>query len=268
MTDTAGADGIIRFGVFEVDLRTEELRKQGLKIKLQGQPYQILVMLLENPGEILKREELRKRLWPADTFVDFEHGLNKAINRIREALGDTAESPRYVETLPRRGYRFVAPVARPNDPAAPLVKPELDISRGTARALFATIQVGYLVMYGVALYHLPTFVRLHFRSPVHYLALPVALYLICSTALRMYLLSAVVFDYPAAGRLFRRLFLAIVIVDLAWSASPVLLFDWLREVTLLFVAGLAFLPFSQRSLMFSAYAPSGGRISAGEPPAS
>ncbi len=100
----------VRFGVFEVDLRSGELRKQGLKIKLQGQPIQILALLLERPGELVTREELREKLWPADTFVDFEHGLNAAIKKLRAALGDSADNPRFVETLHRRGYRFIAPV--------------------------------------------------------------------------------------------------------------------------------------------------------------
>jgi len=102
--------GRLRFGVFELDLRAGELRKHGLRVRLQEQPFQILAMLLEQPGEIITREELHKRLWPADTFVDFDHGLNKAISKIREALGDSAESPRFVETVARRGYRFLAEV--------------------------------------------------------------------------------------------------------------------------------------------------------------
>jgi TolB-like protein/DNA-binding winged helix-turn-helix (wHTH) protein/Tfp pilus assembly protein PilF len=99
-----------RFGSFEMDLRAGELRKHGVRIRLQTQPFQILGMLLERPGEVVTREELRQALWPGDTFVDFDHGLNNAINRLREALGDSAESPRFLETLPRRGYRFIAPV--------------------------------------------------------------------------------------------------------------------------------------------------------------
>ena len=98
------------FGVFEVDLRAGELRKRGLQVRLQEQPFQVLVMLLEHPGEVVTREELQNKLWPADTFVDFDHGLNKAINKIRDALGDSAESPRFVETVARRGYRFLAEV--------------------------------------------------------------------------------------------------------------------------------------------------------------
>jgi len=101
---------LIRFGVYEVDLATEELRKNGLKIKLSGQPFQVLAMLMERPGAVVTREELRKKLWPDGTFVDFDHSLNTAINKIREALGDSAENPRFVETLARRGYRFIAPV--------------------------------------------------------------------------------------------------------------------------------------------------------------
>lgn len=100
----------LRFGVFELDLRAGELRKHGLRIRLQEQPFQVLVMLLEHPGEVVTREELQKKLWPADTFVDFDHGLNKAINKLRDAVGDSAESPRFVETIARRGYRFLAEV--------------------------------------------------------------------------------------------------------------------------------------------------------------
>jgi TolB-like protein/DNA-binding winged helix-turn-helix (wHTH) protein/Flp pilus assembly protein TadD len=98
------------FGVFELDLRAGELRKRGLRVRLQQQPFQILVMLLEHAGQVVGRDELQKKLWPAETFVDFDHGLNKAINKIREALGDSAESPRFVETVARRGYRFLADV--------------------------------------------------------------------------------------------------------------------------------------------------------------
>ncbi len=100
---------LIRFGTFEVDLVAGELRKSGVKLKLTGQPFQVLAILLARPGEVVTREELQKRLWP-DTFVDVDHNLNTAINKIREVLGDSAESPRFVETLPRRGYRFLAPV--------------------------------------------------------------------------------------------------------------------------------------------------------------
>jgi len=101
---------ILRFGTFEVDVRAGELRKQGLRIKLQEQPFQILTVLLQRPGEVVTREELRSHNWSADTFVDFDNSLNTAINKLREALGDSAESPRFIETLPRRGYRFIGSV--------------------------------------------------------------------------------------------------------------------------------------------------------------
>jgi TolB-like protein/DNA-binding winged helix-turn-helix (wHTH) protein/Flp pilus assembly protein TadD len=117
------AGGRLCFGVFELDLRAGELRKRGLRVRLQQQPFQVLAMLLEHAGRVVLREELQKKLWPADTFVDFDHGLNKAISKIREALGDSAESPRFVETVGRRGYRFLADV-RVAD-TTPVRSPEL-----------------------------------------------------------------------------------------------------------------------------------------------
>jgi len=103
---------LVRFGVFEVDLEACELRKQGLRVRLQDQPFQALVLLLERPGRLVTRDEVQKKLWPAHTFVDFDHGLNKAMNKLREALGDSADNPRFIETLPKRGYRFIAPVEK------------------------------------------------------------------------------------------------------------------------------------------------------------
>src|SRR5207237_1633166 len=102
-----------RFGIFDVDLRAGQPLRNGLKVRLQEQPFQVLSMLLERPGEVVTREDLRARLWPSDTFVDFDHGLNAAVKRLRDALGDSAENPRFVETLARRGYRFLAPVELP-----------------------------------------------------------------------------------------------------------------------------------------------------------
>jgi TolB-like protein/DNA-binding winged helix-turn-helix (wHTH) protein/Flp pilus assembly protein TadD len=115
--------GRVRFGIFEVDLRAGELRKHGLRVRLQEQPFKVLAMLLERSGEVVTREELQKKLWPADTFVDFDHGLNKVINKIREALSDSAENPRFVETVARRGYRFLAEV-KVADPT-PVHNPDL-----------------------------------------------------------------------------------------------------------------------------------------------
>jgi Tol biopolymer transport system component/DNA-binding winged helix-turn-helix (wHTH) protein len=121
--------------VFELDLRAGELRRKGIKVKLQEQPFQVLSQLLEKPGEVVTREDLRNRLWPADTFVDFDHSLNAAIRRLRDALGDSAENPTYVETVARRGYRFLAPVetSPPNGDSA--VQPALAITESTGRAV-------------------------------------------------------------------------------------------------------------------------------------
>jgi TolB-like protein/DNA-binding winged helix-turn-helix (wHTH) protein len=126
MTHADSAGTSYRFGLFEVDSRTGELRKQGRQLKLRGRPFDILVLLLVRGGDVITREELRQQLWQADTFVDFDHGLNSAINRLREALGDSAENPRFIETLPKRGYRFIAPIEVPSvgrPSAAPALPP-------------------------------------------------------------------------------------------------------------------------------------------------
>jgi DNA-binding winged helix-turn-helix (wHTH) protein len=117
MSSPGRSSGIVRFGVFEVDLRAGELHKAGHKIKLQIQPFHALALLLERPGEVVTREEFEKRLWPGDTFVDFDHSLNTAIKKLRQALGDNKENPRFVETLPKRGYRFIG---KPEYTAPPL----------------------------------------------------------------------------------------------------------------------------------------------------
>src|SRR5216117_4104667 len=110
MATTSKTNRLVRFGVFEADLKVGELKKNGSRVRLQEQPFQILALLLEQPGEVVTREELRNRLWPADTFVDFDHSLNAAIRRLRDALGDSADTPVFIETLARRGYRFITPV--------------------------------------------------------------------------------------------------------------------------------------------------------------
>ena len=184
---------IVRFGVFELDLSAGELRKNGAKLRLQEQPFQVLVMLLDRAGEVVTREELQQKLWASDTFVDFDHSLNTAVNKVREVLGDSASSPRYVETLARRGYRFIAPVQKPAQadprqapalagdrtvgdtapeypappptktstsaptPSAIVLHPELEVPiprRELTRGLFALIQIMYLCFYLAALYRL------------------------------------------------------------------------------------------------------------------
>src|SRR5271154_1128837 len=110
MLAAAPASRVLRFDNFELDIRAGELRKTGVKLRLQGQPIQVLAALLNNAGELVTLEQLRAQLWPADIFVDFDHSLHNAISRIREVLGDSAETPRYIETLPRRGYRYIGPL--------------------------------------------------------------------------------------------------------------------------------------------------------------
>ena len=110
--ESSASGRIFRFGAFEFHVQARELRKHGLRIKLAGQPISVLAMLLERPGEVVTREELQARLWPAGTYVDFEHSVNAAVKRLRQALGDSADSPRFIETLARNGYRFIAPRQR------------------------------------------------------------------------------------------------------------------------------------------------------------
>lgn len=111
LVHSVAAGGVVRFATFELDVRSEELRRDGVRIPLARQSLQALALLLEQPGELVTRDALRQRLWPAGTHVDFEHGLNAVIKRLRAALGDSVEAPRFIETLARRGYRFIAPVA-------------------------------------------------------------------------------------------------------------------------------------------------------------
>src|SRR5215813_10567740 len=135
---TSRINVIYRFGPFELSERDGEVRKHGVRIKLQEQPFRVLLELLANAGMLVTREELRQKLWPADTFVDFDVGLNTAIKRLRDALSDTAESPRYIETLPRRGYRFIAQVdgwAAATAPSSPAQIPTDRPTRGAVSAL-------------------------------------------------------------------------------------------------------------------------------------
>ena len=134
---------MVRFEDFKLDMRTGELRRNGTRIRLQEQPFQILALLLERAGEVVTREELQRKLWAADTFVDFDNGLNIAIKKLRTALGDDAEAPRYIETLPRRGYRFLAQVtvdaAEPAKPSAPRRAPLVLVPKQEEPAVAATV---------------------------------------------------------------------------------------------------------------------------------
>jgi TolB-like protein/DNA-binding winged helix-turn-helix (wHTH) protein/Tfp pilus assembly protein PilF len=138
MGSSVASARIVRFGVFEVDLKACELRKHGYRLKLSEQPFQVLAMLLERPGEIITREEMRSRLWAGDTFVDFDHGLNNAVMRVREVLVDSSDHPRYVETVPRRGYRFVAPVEEAHAPVPPSTPTEIQQSSSPSKPALTT----------------------------------------------------------------------------------------------------------------------------------
>ena len=266
----------LRFGVFEADLRTGELRKNGMKVRLQEQPFQVLAALLERPGEMVAREDLRQRLWPADTFVDFDHSLNTAINKLREALGDSAGSPRFIETLARRGYRFLAPVeviggsetggtsapAPPPNPATVPANaaslPEVAVPpRTLSRSLFALIQIMYLCFYVAALATLDDVFRTvagvfpRWAWPVTATALVTGLVGIAS---RLWLLSAVGFDYQGLGRKFRRLFPLLFPLDELWAFAPLLIAGRF-PLGLAFACSAALLlaPFAQRTLTRLAY---------------
>jgi DNA-binding winged helix-turn-helix (wHTH) protein len=149
MPASTSATRILRFDSFELDLRTSELRKSGVRLRLHGQPIQLLAILLQSPGSLVTREELRAQLWPSDTFVDFDHSLNNAILRIREVLGDSAGTPRYIETLPRRGYRFIGQVEEvatdtPEPPAHPVpsaARPDPVRSRRLRRTLIPSLVI-------------------------------------------------------------------------------------------------------------------------------
>src|SRR5919201_1561790 len=134
------SEKVARFGVFELDPRAGELRKHGVKLRVRGKPLQILQVLIEKPGEIVSREELQRRLWSSDVFVDFDSGLNTAANRLRIALGDSAEKPRYIATLARTGYRFIAPVQFVD------AEPKAAASRSTPRTLVAAVAVALLLV--------------------------------------------------------------------------------------------------------------------------
>lgn len=274
---------VARFGVFELDLSAGELRRGGLKLHLQGQPFQVLALLLERAGDVVTREELRQKLWPSDTFVDFDHSLNTAINKVREALGDSATSPRYVETLARRGYRFIAPIQKPaqSDAASPTAEtstdsaamqqtasaalaglhPELDVPiphRGLTRGLFVLIQVMYLAFYLAAL------IRLHaiqgiadgFLPPWGATTLAGAVLVTAGVGipLRLYLISAVSFDYQRLGEKFRQIFPFVLALDQLWAVAPFLLMQKIGlGAAFAASAALLYLPFSERTLIRMAY---------------
>jgi cholera toxin transcriptional activator len=271
-----------RFGVFEADAATGELRKQGIRIKLNVQPFQVLLMLLERPGEVLTREQISRELWPEGTFVDYEHGVNSAVNRIREALGDRAKSPRFIETLARRGYRFVASVQRigEDDDPAHAVAPPLPVaeeqegdseqsepvysssflatphelpktSPRTVQILFELMQLMYVGFYVGALANLAEIEDLFSMLPK---ASEVFTILIVTAALlipvRAFLFCAVLFHAPGVRGKYLRIWPFLLPFDVLWSLSPFLLLHHINfGLALACTALLVYSPFAQRALI-------------------
>ena len=288
MTDQ-GSDRRYRFGIFEVDAATGELRRQGVRVKLNAQPFQLLLMLLDHPGALLTREEISRELWPDGTFVDSEHGVNAAVNRIRDAIGDTAGSPRFVETLARRGYRFVAPVERITTtqtplaaesplPAsgkraaplgAPVTQPRLRIlsspeelpkaSYPVVHVIFVLLQFMYLGFYIGALGNLAEIQILLSSLPKATLAFDV---LIVSAAIlipaRAFVLCAVLFRAPRAREKFLTMWPFLLPFDVLWSLAPFLLLHHINfGLALACTALLVYSPFAQRSLVLMGAARAG-----------
>jgi cholera toxin transcriptional activator len=280
MTDTRPARRY-RFGVFEADTVTGELRRKGVRVKLHSQPFQILFMLLERPGEMLTREEICRELWPDGTFVDYEHGVNSAVNRLREALGDSASNPRFVETLARRGYRFLAPVERialdedassaaatsriSEEPSAVpaetktgfldrvLSAPE-DLpksSHSVVQTLFVLLQVMYLGFYVGALANLAEINELF--SPLSFAVWAFAVTIFTAVLLipvRTFLLCGVLFHAPGMREKFLKIWPFLLLVDGLWSLSPFLLLHHINYgLALACMTPLVYSPFAQRSLI-------------------
>jgi DNA-binding winged helix-turn-helix (wHTH) protein len=270
---------VFRFGVFEADTSTGELRKSGVRLKLQEQPFQVLLSLLERRGEIVTREELRQRLWPSDTFVDFDHSLNTIINKLREVLGDSAANPRFIETLARRGYRFLPAVevtsngregakstpasagsraagTAENSPASSSFLTNAEelpaVPHGYIRILFLLIQVMYLSFYIAALARIPA-VEGALEQPFG-LGTWAAMVVLVSAAMgipiRLYLLSAVSFNVRSLSQKFLRMFVPVFILDELWALAPFLL---VRQIgwglALGATAALIYVPFAERTLV-------------------
>jgi cholera toxin transcriptional activator len=254
---------IARFGVFEADLDARELRKQGRRIRLQDQPFAVLAILLENAGSVISREDIRQKLWAADTFVDFDHSLNTAVNKIRETLGDSAGSPRFVETVARRGYRFVGQVSWENSsaPQPAAIQPEKTASelptvpRGLTRSLFVLIQVMYVVFYVEALSHWRGVEQISWadaNSPLILIAVLVTAGV--GIPVRFYLLSAAGFDYALLGEKFRRIFVLLLVLDELWAIAPFLVLDRIGfGAAFAATAALLYVPFAERTLVRMAY---------------
>jgi DNA-binding winged helix-turn-helix (wHTH) protein len=272
---------LFRFGIFEANPATGELWKQGVRLKIQEQPFQVLLALLERPRELVTREALHQRLWKDETFVDFDHSLNTAVNKLREALGDSAGSPRFIETLARRGYRFLAPVevvapapavGQP-DAAMPTASPEVTEafastrevaakalprpSRKWVRLLFELVQLMYISFYVAVLWEWDATVTVitGFAAKTWFVYLGgVLITALVGLAVRLYMFSAVAFDFRGFGRQFHNLFPFVALLDYLWALAPLLLAHKIGlTLALAATVGLLFLPTGQRTLIRMAY---------------
>lgn len=268
-------DQTYKFGEYEADLRAAELRRNGMRLKLQMQPFQVLVAFLERPNEIVTREELRRRLWPEDTFVDFDHSLNTAVAKLREVLGDSASQPRYIETVAKRGYRFlVAPAKVRNESATETSLPTATApttpmaalpasagpkdhlpraSRLTSRTLFILIQLLYLIFYVSALFNLNNLMQsaqTAWRSAGYAAFIVYLVTALAGVPIRLYLIAATSLDYHLLAQKYRVLSPALFVLDLIWALSPLLIADRMGTgLALAATAALLYLPFAQRTLM-------------------
>ena len=263
---------IIKFEEFELDKGRYELRRRGDPVKLERVPMELLILLAERDGQLVTREEIIQRIWGDNVFVDTRQGINTAVRKIRLALRDDPNEPRILQTVVGKGYRLAAPLVfvdgHPGpqsvaaaEAATPAPGPDHSsagalaqqpgprsnsMQPSTARALLLLIEFGYLIFYAASFIWFSAIQRLGLPWPAPYLVLVVAL---VGSAFRIYLISAIAADFPGKGRLFQQMFPGILVLDAVWAGSPLLLFPKLGYVTLLFVAGFAFLPFTQRTLM-------------------
>jgi cholera toxin transcriptional activator len=272
--------GAARFGTFELDTLTGELRKDGkARPRIRDQALQILLMLIEKPQELVTREEIRERVWLADTFVDFDHGVNTAVNQVRSALGDAAANPTFIQTIPKRGYRFVAPVqwvgagesaAQPAGQAPEETGSARAVKRSgilsdadglpavgsvAVRILFSLIQVMYLVFYIVALARLSK-VDVILSELAQYSIVALVLLIVTAAVgipVRLFLLSAAAFKYAGLRKKFTTIFPFVLMLDEIWALSPFLLLPQIGlGLALACSAILLYVPFSQRSILLMA----------------
>lgn len=272
-----------RFGVFEVDARTGELRRKGIRVRLSAQPLALLLLLLERAGELVTREEVCHALWPDGTFVDYEHGVNSAVNRIREALGDTAANPRFVETLARRGYRFVAPVEVEGEVAMPLAAPEAgeeklplrerilarpeelpSSSHRVVATLFVLLQAMYAAFYVGALGNLGEIWEL--MAPLPHAAGLFTLLVATAAILipvRAFMIAIALFRAPDARPKLLLLWRFLLVADELWALAPFLLLHHIPAgLALAATTLLVYAPFAERSLVLMGAAEDGKKAAA------